>query len=82
MDIIVRKSGGAEIVSIPKAIGKAAGIKAGTVLSLSVKDNQIILSPKHSTTVEELLAGCSPEMFALTDEDKQWVGDSPKGLEL
>lgn len=82
MDVIVRKSGDAEIVSIPKAIGKATGIRAGTVLSLSVEDNQIILSPKRSVTVNELLAGCTPEMFALTNEDKQWIGDSPKGLEL
>ena len=43
--VTVRQSGGAEIVSIPKAIGKALGLHVGSELNLSIVDNRIVLDP-------------------------------------
>ncbi|WP_257274338.1 AbrB/MazE/SpoVT family DNA-binding domain-containing protein, partial [Endozoicomonas sp. SESOKO4] len=56
--IAVRKSGGASIVSIPKAVLKTLGITVGSKLNLSIEDNKIVLSPvKEELTLEALLEG-------------------------
>lgn len=41
----IKQSGGANIVSIPKAVISALDLKVGSQLALSVENNKIILSP-------------------------------------
>ena len=55
--VVLRQSGGAEIVSIPKAIGKMLGLHVGSTLDLSVVDNKIVLTPVKEESLESLLAG-------------------------
>ena len=58
--VTVRQSGGAEIVSIPKAIGKALGLHVGSELDLSIVDNRIVLDPVvEKTSLEELLGAAA-----------------------
>ena len=81
--VTVRQSGGAEIVSIPKAIGKALGLHVGSELELSIIDNRIVLDPVvEKTSLEELLAGSPRENFCITDEDREWVDARPVGKEF
>ena len=55
--IAVRKSGGANIVSIPKPIIKTLGLHVGSKLDLSIKDNKIVLTPiEEELSLEALLA--------------------------
>ena len=80
--VTVRQSGGAEIVRIPKAIGKALGLHIGSELDLSIIDNRIVLDPVvKKTSLEELLAGSPCENFSITEEDREWIDAKPVGKE-
>ena len=80
--VTVRQSGGAEIVSIPKAIGKALGLHVGSELDLSIVDNRIVLDPVvKKTSLEELLADSPRENFSITEEDREWIDAKPVGKE-
>lgn len=81
--VVIRQSGGANIVSIPKAIVKTLGLHTGSKLELSIKDNQIILTPiEDEITLESLLAGSPKEHFAVTKEDQEWLDAAPVGKEV
>ena len=78
--VVVRQSGGAEIVSIPKAIGKALGLHVGKELDLSIVDNKLVLDPVvENTGLEELLAGSQRDCFRILDEDREWLDAEPVG---
>lgn len=82
-EIVVRQSGGANIVSIPKAIIQTLGLTVGSRLGLTLQDNSIVLTPViKEPTLEELLAGSPKECFKLTDEDRAWIDASPVGKEI
>ena len=81
--VVVRQSGGANIVSIPKAIVKTLGLEVGSKLELSLEDNKIILSPvKEELTLEALLAASPKESFSITEEDREWIDAKPIGKEI
>ncbi len=82
-EISVRQSGGANIVSIPKAIVQTLGLTVGSKLDLSIKDNKILLYLiDEGVTLEELLAGSPKECFAVTDDDREWIDAVPRGKEV
>jgi AbrB family looped-hinge helix DNA binding protein len=81
--VAVRQSGGANIVSIPKAIVNTLGLHVGSKLDLSIVDNRIILTPiEEELTLEALLAASPKECFSITDEDNQWLNTQPVGKEV
>ena len=81
--ISIRQSGGANIVSIPKAILSMLDLHVGSSLDLRVEDNRIVLTPTaQEPTLEELLAGSPKNNLALTDDDKEWLEDAPIGKEI
>ncbi len=83
MEIAVRQSGGANIVSIPKAIIQALGLTVGSRLVLTLQDNSIVLTPVlEEPTLEELLENSPKECFALTAEDRAWIDAPPVGKEI
>ncbi len=81
--ITVRQSGGANIISIPKAIVKTLGLHVGSKLNLSINDNKIILTPiNDELSLDELLKGSPKECFEITDEDRDWIDAKPVGKEV
>ncbi len=81
--VIVRQADGAEIVSIPKSIGRALGLRVGSELELSIVDNRIVLDPGVAkTSLEELLAGSPRENLRIIEEDREWIDMKPVGKEL
>ena len=80
--IAVRQSGGANIISIPKAIVKTLGLQVGSKLDLSIEDNKIILTPITEARLEDLLAGSPRECFKVTEEDREWIDAKPVGKEI
>jgi AbrB family looped-hinge helix DNA binding protein len=81
--IAIRQSGGANIVSIPKAIVKTLGLQVGSKLDLSIVDNRIVLTPiDEELTLTMLLEGSPKECFSITDEDREWLDTSPIGEEV
>ena len=82
MQISIRQSGGANIVSLPKTVLKMLGLHPGSSLVVSVEDNKIILTPaKETVTLEGLLANTPKERFHHTEEDKEWMDTKPRGEE-
>lgn len=81
--LAIRQSGGANIISIPKAILKILGLHVGSKLTLSVVDTNIILTPvSEKMTLESLLAGTSKESLQLKDEDHEWLNAKSVGKEI
>jgi len=81
--VTIRQSGGAEIVSIPKAIGKTLGLEVGSQLNLTIEDNKIILAPvEEVASLDDLLAASPKSAFKVTEEDREWLSDAPVGKEL
>lgn len=81
--IAIRQSGGASIVSLPKAILSTLGLQVGSHLNLSIENNRIVLTPTaEEPTLEELLAGSPKANMAMTKEDREWLSDAPKGKEI
>jgi len=81
--IAIRQSGGANIISIPRAIVKTLGLKVGSKLDLSIENNKIVLTPlQEDTPLEELLAGSPRDCFSVSDEDREWVDARPAGQEI
>ncbi len=82
-NVTVRQSGGAEIVTIPKAIGSILGLHAGSKLELTIVDNKIVLTPAdEDLSLEGLLVNSPKECFRVTDEDREWIDACPAGKEI
>ncbi len=80
--IAIRQSGGASIISLPKAIVSTMGLTIGSKLDLTIKNNQIVLTPvEEALTLSSLLEGTSPSDYAINAEDKEWLNMIPVGLE-
>jgi AbrB family looped-hinge helix DNA binding protein len=83
ISVAVRQSGGANIVSIPKAIVNTLGLHVGSKLDLSIVDNRIVLTPiEEELTLDSLLAGSPKECFSITKEDREWLDTKPVGKEI
>lgn len=81
--VTLRKSGGATIVSLPKAILDALDLDVGAELELSIADQQLVLTPvKKKQTLEQILAECDAKDFAVIEEDDEWLASPPMGKEL
>lgn len=81
--IAIRQSGGASIISIPKAILSTLGLQVGSSLELSIEDNRIVLTPaSEEQTLDDLLAGSPRANLQITEEDKEWIGSTPVGKEI
>lgn len=82
-ELLIRKSGGASIVSIPKPILQSLGLSVGSIVELTVENNRIVLSPKSSeTTLEELLAASPKSKLKILPEDRDWLSSPAVGQEL
>lgn len=81
--IAVRKSGGANIVSLPKAIVKTLGLHVGSKLDLTLEGNKIVLTPiKGKLCLEEILAGSPKDCFKIVEEDREWIDSQAVGKEI
>ncbi len=60
----VAKWGNSLAIRIPKNVAEKIKLKEGTVISIDVTDNNIVITPeKPRYTLEELLSGASSEDF-------------------
>ena len=70
--VVIRQSGGANIISLPKAIVHALDLRIGSKLELSLQDRHIVLTPKvERLTLEALLAESPKSCFSMTHEGKE-----------
>jgi len=83
ISISIRQSGGANIVSLPKAVVQTLGLSVGSKLDLTLEGNRIILTPSEEVmTLEQLLAGSTKSDFTITEEDREWIDVTSVGKEL
>ncbi|MDX2164644.1 MAG: AbrB/MazE/SpoVT family DNA-binding domain-containing protein [Gammaproteobacteria bacterium] len=81
--IAIRRSGGANIVSLPKTILKMLNLHEGSLLVLTLEDRKITLTPaEEKLTLEKVLKGSPQKRLTLNDEDKEWFDSSSVGKEL
>lgn len=81
--LTIRKSGGASVVSIPKAILKSLGLSVGSAIDLSIVDDKIVLAPTAGEmTLESLIAASSRGSLRPLPEDKEWLDRPSVGREL
>lgn len=82
-NLAIRQSGGANIISIPKAILKTLGLHVGSTLDLSIVDSKIVLTPLAQTlTLEDLLIGTPKEKLQCNAEDRDWLSANSVGKEM
>ena len=78
----IRQSGGANIVSIPKAILNSLNLGIGSSLELSIVDHKIVLTPvNEQPTLEALLAASPKTKLTKTKEDREWLNSKSVGKE-
>ncbi|MBZ8181130.1 AbrB/MazE/SpoVT family DNA-binding domain-containing protein [Oscillatoria salina] len=74
----VAKWGNSLAIRIPKNIAEKINLKEGTAISITVTDNNIVITPKKTKyTLEELLAGTNSKDF-----DGEYDGGEPVGEEV
>ncbi|TNF69565.1 MAG: AbrB/MazE/SpoVT family DNA-binding domain-containing protein [Gammaproteobacteria bacterium] len=79
----LRRSGGANIVSIPKKILEMLDLHVGDKLDIHVEGNKIILVPaKEELTLEQLIANSPKSSFKVLEEDEDWISDHIEGTEI
>lgn len=67
VQIAIRKSGGANIVSLPKAIVDHFSLHTGSIMDVSIEKNKIVLTPTETEqTLEAILLGSPKELLVLT----------------
>jgi antitoxin ChpS len=83
--ITVRRAGGSLTLTIPKAFVRTLDLAEGARLAVSVEDGKLIAEPvavaRPHYTLEELLAQCDPDA-PLSEEEKAWMDDPPRGREV
>lgn len=73
----LRQSGGAVIVTLPKAFLDRIGLKANAPVEIDVVDGRIVIAPRKSNRIglEARLALCDFDA-PVTDEEREWL-DAP-----
>lgn len=82
--ISIRRSGGANIISLPKKILSILNLDVGSKLIPSIQDDAILLTPakQDEMTLESLLEGSPKSCFIMNDEDREWLDVEPVGKEI
>ena len=59
-------------------------VDAGAQVEMSVQEGKLVVEPKRQPryTLAELLATCTEDNMALTDEDRVWLDANPRLLNL
>ena len=75
---VVAKWGNSLAIRLPKHIVEEVDLEEGSLISISIKENNILITPKRKKyTLDELLAGANPEDF---EGELDW--EKPVGEEI
>jgi len=82
--VTLRNLGGSVVIVIPRKILKLINLDAGAQVEMTVLDGKLMVEPKKQPryTLTELLATCTEDNMALTDEDRAWLDAKPVGKEV
>jgi antitoxin ChpS len=84
MTVTLRNLGSSVVMTIPQRILKLCNLDAGARVEVSVQDGKLVVVPERLPryTLAELLATCTEDNMALTDEDRAWLSAGPVGKEI
>jgi antitoxin component of MazEF toxin-antitoxin module len=82
MELKVEQMGKGAGVRLPTSVLEQLGLDVGSLVDMELADGQLILRPKRMLTQEEILATCTADKTALTEEDREWLGARPVGKEI
>lgn len=80
----LRYIGKSMVVTIPREILQRIDWDAGTQVNMNIQDGKLVIEPRKTQryTLEQLLATCTEENMALTEEDQVWLEARPLGKEI
>lgn len=85
--VVIRKQGGAAVVTIPSDILKKLHVKIGSKLELSIDKDNLVAHPVKRTrvryTLNELLKGVTKEKMEALNKETEWAREGgPVGNEI
>lgn len=72
-----KKCSGGLAVIVPEPLASQAGLRDGGVVKLELVEGRLIVRPAEPASLEELLAGITPENL-----HSEWAEGPPTGAEL
>jgi len=84
MKLSIQKWGNGAAVRLQRPLLRQIQCEIGETLEVEVVDGGLFLRPtkKPEFSLDELLATCTPDRVGLSEEDREWLEDSPQGKEL
>ena len=79
----LRQSGGAVIVTVPKAYLDRLGLGVDAPVNIEVENDKIIITRQHPGRIglAARLAMCRPDL-PMTAEEREWIDAPPVGKEV
>ena len=78
LSMLLRKQGGAAIVTIPPSVLKSLNLKVGSELQMDVRDGALVLVPVQAPkrkryTLAQLLVGATPGTIKALNSETAWA---------
>ena len=81
MEVVLRKYGNSTVAVLPPSVLRDLRLNAGQAMSLDAQDGKIVLTPKRSYTLTEMLKQCDPKAAPPADM-ALWEAARPAGQEV
>lgn len=81
----IKKWGNSLATRIPKAIAEATNLHFDQLVDIEEVNGKIVITPisvAKEYKLDELLNQCKPESMKQDNEDQEWLGDKPVGVEI
>jgi antitoxin component of MazEF toxin-antitoxin module len=84
MRLSIQKWGNGAAVRLQRPLLQQIQCSIGESLEVEVVDGGLFLRPvrEPAFSLDEILETCTAENVSLSDEDREWLHDSPQGREL
>ena len=82
MKLKVQRIGNGAGLQLPNEALQHLDLDVGSIVYIELSDGQLVISSRPRLTLEDMLATCTPDNTALTEEDREWLSDGPVGKEI
>lgn len=85
MEVTIKKWGNSLAARLPKAIVEKSNLNFDQKVDMDVVDGKVVMTPIRqgkSYSLKELLDQCDPAAVSLSEDEKEWVHEKPKGREI
>ena len=85
MEVTIKKWGNSLAARLPKAIVEKGQLNFDQKVDMEVVDGKVVMTPIRqgkSYSLKELLDQCDSAAVALSEEEKEWLHEKPRGREI